>query len=81
MYHLLYVDESPHPKIAVAGKNDQGLQGSKNVSNKNLVRKVEEKGSTPKLPPKPNGAPVLNYKLPPKPSMGSYEPPKPEHKQ
>ena len=78
--HFTYLDESPRPKITISSKNEQGLQGSKNDSNKNMVKKVEEKGSASKLPPKPYGTPNLNYKLPPKPPMGSHEPPKPEPK-
>ena len=68
-----YLDESPRqPKVAVSGKHDQGVKQEYN--------KQEVKGSTPKLPPKPQGQ-NLNYKLPPKPSMGQYEPPRPESKQ
>ena len=32
------------------------------------------KGPNPKLPPKPNGNPNINYKLPPKPSLGNIDP-------
>ena len=60
----------------MANKNDQGV---KQEYNKYMMKKEESK-NTPKLPPKPQGQ-QLNYKMPPKPAMGQYEPPRPESKQ
>jgi hypothetical protein len=53
----------------VISKNDQAGKND----NKIFIKK-DIKDSNPKLPPKPQGANSVNYKLPPKKPTGQYDP-------
>lgn len=69
MYITYYSDESPQPKITITNKHDQ----AEKVDINKYALKKEIKDSTPKLPPKPQIANSVNYKLPPKKPSGQYD--------